>query len=154
MNAHKLVALRSDLVRVARMTHGMEGVAPSLASYIRHGRWSHNKIRGAVGGYRQGSGSPPRLSWTEAVPHYGLEPCRDALIPSDRTVLADLRRVAMAVGRPRRMPTAEEYLAHGRHGTSLVQRRFGGWNLAALEAGLEPNGRALHRVDPDGREVA
>lgn len=153
MNTTKAIAIRSDLIRVARQTHGIEGVAPSLSAYVRHGRWSHNKIRGSVGGYREGSGAAPRLSWTEAVPRYGLKPYRDAAIPDDRDVLADLRRVALHVRKPRKMPTAAEYAEHGRHGTSLVQRRFGKWNDAAFLAGLEPNVRPW-RGDADRRPAA
>lgn len=146
-----LIAIRSDLKRVARQTHGMDGIAPSLREYREQGRFSDVKVRAAVGGYRTNHGerssrynrmgTPPRLGWLEAVRKYGLTPFKRVYQPTDRAMLMDLKRVALKCGHPLRMASFAEYREHGNYAGSALMRRFGKWNDVAAAAGLEPNKR-------------
>jgi hypothetical protein len=53
-----------------------------------------------------------------------------------REILEDIQRVAEELGRP---PKHEEYKKFGQFSPSTAERKFGSWNEAVLEAGLEPH---------------
>ena len=71
----------------------------------------------------------------------------DALLP-------DIRRVADSLGRT---PTSDEYDELGAYSTHTIRDRFGSWNEALVEAGLEPNrqyGTSRRELLDDLRRVA
>jgi len=56
---------------------------------------------------------------------------------SDEALLAELQRVADAVGEP---PTVQEFRERGQHADSTLRNRFGSWNAALEAAGLDASG--------------
>lgn len=67
----------------------------------------------------------------------------DDLRPTDAELLADLRRHADDLGRT---PTSKEYTEMSDYSVSVQQGRFGSWNAALDEAGLDRN---AHHGIPD-----
>lgn len=138
------IAARADLVRVARLTGQPEGVAPSLTDYQRHGRYTTYRLAKLTATLRQHA----NIAWPDAVRKLGLVPCMEGgrIQPDD--VLDDLRRVAVACGRPTVMPSQREYDAHGRYSSKSVYRVLGGpWREAAKRAGLTPKERSYRKAD-------
>ena len=64
---------------------------------------------------------------------------------SDADLLADMRRVALELGRE--TVTFSEYAQHGQGHSSTIQRRFGSWFLALEKAGLQPSRSAIGITD-------
>ncbi|HEY3251597.1 MAG TPA: HNH endonuclease [Ignavibacteria bacterium] len=60
---------------------------------------------------------------------------------SENVLLKDLRKTARKLGR--RSVTSAEYNSLGNFGRSTILRRFGSWNKALKEAGLEVNVQTL-----------
>jgi len=58
---------------------------------------------------------------------------------SDEDLLADLRRVAQVTGK--RYIPKQDYERHGRFNRGTIQRRFGSWKAAHVQAGLAAEGR-------------
>ena len=71
-------------------------------------------------------------SWNAAVRKAGFKPRHPRGRIPDAELLADLRRVADALGR---RPTARDLREHGAYALATYQRRFGSWS-AAVETAL------------------
>jgi hypothetical protein len=164
---HVLVAIRSDLVRVARETGKPAGVAPSVMRYRRLGRVSLYRVQRAVGGtVPRYHTRVPRLTWAQAMPLYGLTPAGALRQPTRTQLVEDLRRVALIAGHPPgELPTTTEYqeLGHWALHTVLVHisgSREGSWHDVSLRTGLTNGGRVARgsvtreRVLEDYRRVA
>lgn len=147
-----LIALRQDLVRVARLCDVPEGHAPSVVQYKKHGRHSIYRVEKMCGLVR----------WTQAVARLGLEetPSRKRL-PKD-AVREDLLRVAALEGRRGKMPRTSTYRKIGRYSelgvlAALTPPDCRYWWRAAEEVGLEAvRGPAVTRkvILADYRRVA
>ena len=74
-------------------------------------------------------------SWNEALDKAGLEPNMERNI-SDEDLINEIQRLADELDRP---PKLEDMDVLGTYGILTYQRRFGSWNEALDEAGLEPN---------------
>lgn len=148
MNPHLLVAIRSDLCRVARETGKPRGIAPSVMIYRDEGRHAEFRVRALVGGTvaRYGT-SIPRLKWSESMPHYGLRPAGSLRWPTRAEAIEDVRRVVRILGQgPLRAPSMDEYAAHGRWGHHALLKAITGcatasWYRVADEVGLHVEGR-------------
>ena len=97
-------------------------------------------------------------SWPAALDAAGLEPQYRHQIPDDE-LLATVRELADALGHP---PRRQEMATQGPFAPSTYRRRFGSWDAALAEAGLDPDGqpsptrlarvellRALHHLTRD-----
>lgn len=138
-----LVAMRSDLLRVAREDGMPDGFAPSIHVYNERGRgcFSATRIMAVWEGYDPAKSYRPRVTWAQAMRRFGLRTARDLWTHEEEEVFRDLYRVAIVVERPHEMPTANEYRRHGRKDDRALRRRFGSWNRLAELAGLEPRPR-------------
>lgn len=109
--------LLADIARVADDL----GKPPSAREYERNGRYSLTVQKKRFG------------SWNDAKERAGLPVEYEHAIDRGR-LLDDLRRVADDLGRS---PSMTEYDEHGAFGSRTYQDRFGLWNDAKREAGLE-----------------
>lgn len=87
---------------------------------------------------KQGEFSPATYeqrfdSWNNALRELGYEPHQE--YTSSKELLEDLREFANDLGKP---PTNEQMNNSGPHSNSRYQDRFGSWNQALRNAGLEP----------------
>lgn len=108
--------LAEDVKRVADKL----GEAPTQKQYNEHGNWSANTIRAHTG------------SFADFLIELDLKPKRGL---TDEHLIEDIRRVATIVDG---VPTQSEYEQYGNHGTTTMRRRFGGWDDARRQAGLDP----------------
>lgn len=139
----EILAVRSDLLRVARACGLPEGVAPSMGEYRKRGRFSDAYVQGLHLGWWTGERGL-REHWCDSIPRYGLKPYRDAIVSprGSAAIVADIRRVALKVGSPLRMPTHAEYDQHGRWTRSTAQKWLGmKWSDMASVLGLSMEGR-------------
>lgn len=152
-NVNALVALRSDLQRVSRTTHGVAGVAPRYIDYRELGRYSDVRIRGAVRGYDPESRCP-RASWSEAMEAFGLRLWDRCYRATPQVLQDDLYRVAVMSGWPMLMPAISYYREHGEWNVSTVLKHLGPtWGAAAAAVGLEARERgAWQHQAPASRE--
>jgi len=126
-----------DIRRVAEKL----GDTPFSTEYDEHGEYRVSSIRSRFG------------SWTEAVEEAGLEPKWNSNI-STEDLVQDIRRVADELGET---PTRTEYDEHGEYSSMVVWERFGRWDDALEEMGLEPPERenvSKEEVIEDIRGVA
>lgn len=127
MASHQLlVAIRQDLVRVARANGRPQGFAPAVTTYRHAGRFSIPKVQGAVGGwvrkYAYGK-KVPALSWTAAVRKYGLTPARELYKPTRAQAIDDLRSLSQRLGHgPFRLCSLTEYQDQGRWSPHTVRK--------------------------------
>jgi len=145
----ELVAIRHDLLRVARDTRLPDGVGPQRHVYAEHGRVGTAYVRAAIGGWRypEHANQQPEMTWDEAIRAYGLTPHSETRTVSDKELIEDLRRVGHLNGQgPDGLPPVEVYKQHGRWSWMTVLRRFGGqpmsWYRVGEYARLQPVARA------------
>ncbi|MFB6157334.1 MAG: homing endonuclease associated repeat-containing protein [Haloferacaceae archaeon] len=114
---HDRAELLADLRRVDGLTSG----ALSEREYAAHGEFGVTTFRRRFG------------SWNAAKREAGLRTREAGRIDEER-LLADLRRVARSV---EGTVTKRAYDDRGEFGVTTFHRRFGSWNAAKREAGLE-----------------
>lgn len=136
-----LVAMRADLVRVARLDGQPEGGAPRRDTYVRVGRWSTSAIQAAFVGYYKKTarvGGGPLESWSKAVARFGLTPAVKMRHPNHVQLIQDLLRVAQQLGRPNELPSQHQYRKRGVHGPHSVMDTVGvrTWTELGAELGL------------------
>lgn len=138
-NTRRLLALRGDLVRIAREAGVPEGYGPPQLAYRRHGRFSEKCVMGWLGGYLPNGN--PRLSWRRALAALHLKTWGDLYHTNRDRLAVDIRRVALAIGRPHHMPPRARYRGLGRWDPTAVFHHFGvrNWNEVAAELGLQRN---------------
>lgn len=143
----RLVAMRADLIRVARLTNQPDGVAPSCEKYRKLGSWTDVRVRGAFLGYRRTKNGSvnPRDTWTQAMHKFGLKTVRETQTTTTAKVAADVRRVAMLAGKPGMMPTMADIRRFGRYQekTVMLYLRVTNWVEAAdyLQLAMDPRRR-------------
>lgn len=116
----KVLAIRSDLVRVARELGLPEGYAPPRKRYMELGQFTDCAVRATFRGYtsvtfKHGRSTNPRDQWGEAIAKFGLR-IADTLrrgTASHSLVSADVRRVSLLLGIPGRLPSYRQYRAAG-----------------------------------------
>jgi hypothetical protein len=144
----QLVALRADLMRVARLLGLPDGAAPSPEAYRRHGQVSVRRaVFLATGSHlRTGNG------WKDAMRRLFLLPMSE-VTPDPEQIIDDLRRVASLVGNPAHLPPRSAYRRYGRFGDHVVtsvllpQDAPRHWSLLATVAGFEmPSPAELRRA--------
>ncbi|MFB6304628.1 MAG: homing endonuclease associated repeat-containing protein [Haloferacaceae archaeon] len=118
---HSEEELLADLRRVAREGTG----TVSERQYADAGEYGVTTFRRRFG------------SWNAAKRQAGLR-TRDPERIDDEELLADLRRVAESA---QGAVTEREYADRGRFGVTTFRRRFGSWNAAKRQAGLETERR-------------
>lgn len=142
--------MRQDLLRVARRVEMPEDYAPPLLVYQKHGRFTVCEIRTHTAGtIIKGKSRNPVAHWCESVRALGLKPAKGHRFPKTSQVIADIRRVALKVGRPSRMPTLREYARHGKYSDTTIRNKLGKrWGEVARAVCLDmsPAWRALHSV--------
>lgn len=121
--------LIADLQRVAAEL----GRPPSMNEYNEHGNYSYFPYTDRFG------------SWTDARKAAGLEggPTRNEKIPKE-DLLEELHRLAEELGRT---PSEDHMVEHGEYSKKPYRNRFGSWNAALEEAGLELNREDAERAD-------
>lgn len=121
-NVYSDEGLLADLREVAEIV----GYPPSRSEYNEHGQYSYATFEKRFG------------SWTSAIENAGLDSSDTDKLRriSDSQLLEELSRLAEECGRS---PWAQLMTDQGRYGVSIYNRRFGSWNSALEEAGLEPN---------------
>lgn len=156
-----LVALRHDLIRVARAVGLPEGVGPQRRVYRELGRKGPSYMCAAIGGwkYPDERNQVPRLTWDEAIEAYGLTPHSETRTVSDSELIEDLRRVAVLNGQgPDGLPPVNVYQELGRWSWMTVYRRFGGepmsWYRVAEYTKLRPVERARRGSITPARLIA
>lgn len=139
----RLVAMRSDLVRVAAMQGRPNGVAPSQLFYRHNGAFTVTAVCAAFKGYR---GDDAADVWTDAVERFGFTPAYANRRPTLNEGITDLRRVAHALGAPRRMPSRAQYDRLGRWQSRTVMLLFAAprWDAIADQLGLEMDAKQRH----------
>lgn len=120
--------LLKDIHRVSEEVNGKVG----REDYDRFGRYSSTTVHNRFG------------SWTVAVIAAGLKPIGGGIDNdgnlkrqqiSNDDLKEDIRNIAKELGRA---PTCREYTEMGDYARPTVNRRFGSWNEAVEEVGLEP----------------
>lgn len=155
----EIVQMRQDLMRVARERGMADGYAPSISVYLKRGAFTVGRVCAAFAGYRPGGGKHrrPVHSWMEAMRLFSLRPWYEDYHTSERTVLRDLRDVALRCGHPGIMPTLREYDRHGRWAWTGVRKRMGGltWAEIAERANLTmPANRAASSALRKGQKLS
>jgi hypothetical protein len=141
---HRMLMVRADLQRVARLCGLPDGEAPTYAQYHQHGRYPVSRAEKIAGAE----------SWSPAMRRYGLGTARQWRKIPAKELVADLRRVAMRVGRPQYMPSRKEYRAQGQWGPDVVELRLSegsSWRECAAMAGLIY--REGHCIAPTDEQV-
>lgn len=136
----EIMAIRLDLLRVARETGKPDGVAPQLHDYEKLGRFSVSRTLSAFAGYRQVTTYyMPVDTWSVAMRKFGFKPAGYWRNATERDLLKDLRRVALMLGRPLEMPPSDVYNALGNYAHTTVRGRFPGmgWPEIGDRAGLQ-----------------
>ena len=98
------------------------GQSPSLSDMNEHGAHSSKTYQNAFG------------SWNEALKQAKIEINNEHNIAKS-DLLNELTRLKEQLGRT---PTSRDMAKHGKYGTSNYPNKFGSWNDAVREAGLEP----------------
>jgi hypothetical protein len=112
-----------------------EGVAPPLTQYRKLGAFGEMMVRGQFNRLEQ---------WKPTMHCYGLKPWSEAEWSpgSEVRALRDIKRVALRLGQPMRMPTMNEYDRLGKWTRSSVLRWCDAtrWGQIADMLGLEIEG--------------
>lgn len=135
----EIIRIRQDLQRVAQEYGAPPGVAPWARIYAKLGAFSVSRAQSAFSGYRQvGRYYQCVDSWTAAMRRFGLKPAGHGKYPTERDLLIDLRRVALALGAPLEMPPSEKYDRMGKYRHTTVRTHFPGlgWPEIGDRAGL------------------
>jgi len=111
--------LRAELQRVADEI----GEPPTVRQFDELGAYSEGTVRDRFG------------SWSDALAAAGLDTAGSKRPVPKAELLEELRELAAELGHP---PTGQQMNAQGPRWASVYQRRFGSWNDALGEAGLEP----------------
>lgn len=106
-----------------RLANSLEKT-PSIKEMDEMGKYSGTTYRTRFG------------TWNEAVLAAGLEPNAEEYNLSDTDLMESLKEFALKLGHT---PTQKEMRQEGPHASSTYVTRFGTWNEAVQEAGLEPN---------------
>lgn len=144
----RLVALRHDLIRVARANGRPEGVAPTSAEYTADSRrqFSLYRVGKATGALR----SNGAIDWTAAMRRVGLTPANEAR-PDPEAIIADLHRVAAERGHPGVLPNPAAYEKLGRWSKWYVTKHLAGglndWREVAKRAGMRTHRRSFRVGD-------
>jgi hypothetical protein len=158
--AGEIMAIRADLEQVARKLNLPKGVAPKAWDYRKHGRYNITRVQSAFVGWKSSKtkkSKRPAESWTSAMKRYGFTPAGYRRNVGTSTLFADLRRVAMLLGKPGELPGANTYDRLGKWSSTCLRNRYPGrtWPEIGDEAGLSASavrrqkadkqrGRALH----------
>lgn len=132
-------ALLDDLRRVADKLDA----PPTTQQYDEHGNHARRTLTQHFDG------------WESALEAAGLDTGAHArgdgppttIRISDDALLDDLRRVADVLGHP---PTTQHYRDMGNHVPSTVLNRWGRWDQALMEAGLDPRQKQYKAGDAGG----
>lgn len=119
----RMIAMRQDLVRVARERGCPEGFAPPVLYYREHGRFVDKTIIGVIGGYDEHGNA--LLCWGDAMQKLGLRMWAEHFHADPERVKRDVYRVAVALGRPFRMPPRAKYKRQGRWAPCTVMKHMG-----------------------------
>lgn len=135
----RMLSMRADLLRVARMKNVPEGYGPSQLAYRDHGRYSEKLIIGWFTGYTKAGN--PCGNWRTALAKLGFKLYGDYYHASPDRVAADLRRVALMIGRPGWIPPRNVYLKLGRWDPCTVYHhmRVKTWGEVAERLALKRN---------------
>jgi hypothetical protein len=140
------VWIRADVVRVARECGYPEGVAPAWGKYREHGRFPVYRVVKLFGG----------RTWAGAVQRLGLiaaRTARESPRHRERRLIAQVRAVARACGRPLTMPSKAELEAQDGPSYQWVREclapETGTWKEAAAACGLAPQRTWSHDISPD-----
>ena len=88
------------------------------------------------GAYAKGTYQDHFGSWNEAIKAAGLEPNKGGSRIPTADLLDELRRLADELNTA---PTCSDMKQHGRYDPATYSKRFGSWDAAIEEIGLEPN---------------
>ena len=110
------------------------GKTPSVKEMGDKGKYSGTTYRNRFG------------TWNEAVLAAGLEPNVNRNKLSNDVLIENLKEFALGLGHT---PTQKEMREKGPHASSTYVSRFGTWNEAVQEAGLEPNIQGSKPSDQD-----
>lgn len=143
-STNTIVAMRSDLTRVASVVGLPNGVAPSLDQYRAHGEFGSTAVLAAFKGYR---GSNPIDTWGRAVQRFGFKPVSATALPTKQEAVADVRAVAHKIGTPTKMPSLRQYEDNGRWQSKTIKKVLGEnrWDVIAdrLQLTVDPKQRLM-----------
>jgi hypothetical protein len=130
--------LTQDLIRVAKL---LNKNSVALKEYQKYGNYSYQTQKKRFG------------SWLKVLEAAQLEESKrpwggdlsEIRIPETQ-LIEDIQRVAKELGN--NAITIAEYEDQGKFGSSVILKRFGGWNKAKLAAGMEI-GRLYNSTDED-----
>jgi hypothetical protein len=133
--------MRLDLVKVARMQGVPDGYAPSALFYRKHGLFSEKVVIGWFFSYT--AAGNPRGNWRQAVAKLGFKMYGDHYHGNLMRVAADVRRVALEIGRPLHVPPRSVYKRLGRWDPNTVYHHLGveTWTQVAAKLNLKPNNK-------------
>lgn len=147
-NTRRLIALRSDVVRVARDCGVPEGYGPPMLAYKRNGRFSDKAVMGWLGGYRPDGNA--RITWRAALAKFHLKMWGDLYHADPARIAEDVRRVARLLGRPHHIPPRKKYNRLGDWDHTSVYLHLGvtTWEGAAERLDLRPNRAFPTKANP------
>ena len=124
---------RKELIEELQRIHDVLEHPPTTTEINRHSDWSHGPF------YHEFD------TWAEALREAGIEPKdnqerANLRIPKE-DILEEIQRLEQALGRT---PSSRDMDNFGKYPRTTSARKFGTWNDALREAGLEP------RTDPVG----
>lgn len=124
---------KEDLIQDIQRVADKLSRTPTKREYNVYGEYSEGTIRNRFG------------SWSDGVREAELEPNRQKHLPkfTKEELLEDIEKVAAALSKT---PSQLEYEEHGEHSYTTAQARFGTWNEAVSQAGLEPNNRRRAKI--------
>lgn len=120
---HNKHATKADLIQTIEEVADELGRTPKRSEAVELGKYSASKYYTIFG------------SWTAAIKEVGLEPHRRPNVCKDE-IISDLQRVADQL---QRVPERKEFNEFVDYHATTVERRFGTWGDAVVEAGLIPN---------------
>ena len=131
---HRGVSPEELLADLQRVADALGKDAVTRDEYGRHGTYHPSTLQRKFG------------SWFSALDKAGLNRTRTPFNVLSEDLLADLQRVAEALGKD--AVTTDEYDCHGTYHSSTLQLRFGSWFSALDKAGLQRT-RILGVTDED-----
>lgn len=116
---------REDLLDALQQLAGELGETPTAMEMNDQGEYSASQYQNEFGG------------WNNALREAGLELNQPRRIPND-DLLNEIRRLARELNQT---PTKKQLNECGEYYSRTYRKRFGSWNEAIRQAGLEPNQR-------------